>query len=36
VKDEHKLLLCAFVAALIAIGAQMLGIPLGGPPPGVG
>jgi hypothetical protein len=36
VKDEYKLLLCAFVAAVVAIAAQMLGLPLGGPPPGVG
>lgn len=31
--DQRKLVLCVFLAALVAITLQLLGVPLGGPPP---
>lgn len=31
--DRKKLILCAIAAATIAIVLQLLGVPLGGPPP---
>jgi uncharacterized membrane protein len=32
--DRKKLIACAILAAAIAIACNLLGIPLGGPPPG--